>query len=173
MLPDQFKTKRLTIRNWRSDLAKPSKRRQLEDALTAILSPAVLAHLPPPLQLTADSGVGDWVSARAVESDVLLVSLIGSNTLIGLLIIAPGHKNADLRNLHIGYLLAQSAWGKGYASELLSGLVTALKPETPVQLIGGVSRDNPASGRVLKKAGFQKDETLSTPDTDVFVRLTG
>ena len=57
--------------------------------------------------------------------------------------------------VRVGYVLAQHAWGKGYASELLRGFATLWDEVRPnVMLLAGVSKNNAASRRVLEKAGF-------------------
>ena len=55
----------------------------------------------------------------------------------------------------IGYMFAQSAWGKWYASELVLGLVATLRAAGFKYAFGGVADQNPASARVLEKAGFE------------------
>lgn len=171
MLPDRFETSRLTVRNWRQDLDAPSRRKSLEAALEEILNSRVLEHLPPPLQLTVEGGISGWVSARAEESDVLLVTRAGSSELVGLLIIATDMESPGPLTLHIGYLFAQADWGQGYATEVLSGLIAALGRGKPVRLVGGVSPGNAASARVLEKVGFRRDPELSMSDVDMFVRV--
>ncbi len=57
--------------------------------------------------------------------------------------------------VEIGYYLARSAWGKGYATELASGLIRygfgALGLD---QIVAVILPENVASGRVLEKAGL-------------------
>lgn len=67
----------------------------------------------------------------------------------------------------LGNSLGQSAWGKGYASELLAGLVLHV-PKTGFRLLGGVGRENPASAHVLRKTGFQIVPELSDTETEMF-----
>ena len=117
--------------------------------------------------------MSSWIDARAEESDVLLVQRKDSAALIGLVILAGDSALAAVLDLHIGYLFAESAWGQGFASELLEGLVAWTGRARPVRLVGGVGKDNPASARVLEKAGFRIEASLSTPETDVFVREVG
>jgi hypothetical protein len=81
---EQFSTRRLAVRDWRPELASASGRRLIEDSLRAILTERVLEHLPEPLHLRTvelkegvdgqpQSPIAEWVSARAAESDVMLV----------------------------------------------------------------------------------------------------
>ena len=63
--------------------------------------------------------------------------------------------NGD-REVRLGYLLAEDAWGQGIASELVSGFVGWCREQTSVSSIaGGVALDNPASRRVMQKNGFE------------------
>ena len=129
----------------------------------------MLEHLPKPLQLEpGDNVYRCWVSERAAEGDVRLVEDRTTGALLGLLILAefPGEKGRT--EIRIGYLLAEAAWGKGYATELLEGYVSSLAGGPPVLLVGGVEIDNPASARVLEKAGFTKSTSQSSGETDVY-----
>ena len=57
-----------------------------------------------------------------------------------------------------GYVLAQDAWGLGYATEALSAMVQ-LAPGLGVQRLSALCHpDNVASRRVLTKCGFRKEE---------------
>ncbi|WP_300073996.1 GNAT family N-acetyltransferase [uncultured Ruegeria sp.] len=146
------------------------ERQTLEVSLSAILSERVLEHLPAPLQLDHQKGgVRSWIDARAEEGQVLLVSWKHSEELIGLMIVASNSEAAESPVIHIGYMLAETAWGQGIASELLRGLVAAVRNEGPTRLAGGVGRNNPASARVLQKAGFVLSPDTSTAETDMFV----
>ena len=173
MTPQTFETERLSIDDWGPALADPKKRVALKTALAAILTPPVLKPLPPPLQLSAaDRDLDRWIMDRAAEALCSTVALRASQKVVGLLILAPGATAAP-PDLHVGYLFSESAWGRGYASELVVGLVQSFDAGDPVRLIGGVARENPASARVLEKAGFHRDTHLSDGETDIFVRSTG
>ena len=164
-----FETQRLKIRDWTAALADPARRSALELALRSILSPAVLAPLPPPLQLTEGPGdLAAWVDARAAESDVLSITEKATSQLVGLVILAQIPEPADQTTVHIGYLFAEVAWGQGLASEMLQGLVFATRADAPLKLLGGVDVSNPASARVLQKAGFHQDPGLSDEQTHMF-----
>ena len=54
------------------------------------------------------------------------------------------------------YHLLKSAWGKGYATEAAKGCIDFAKRELNIEKIGAsVDLNNPASQKVLIKAGFQ------------------
>ena len=165
---EHFETKRLSVRDWRYELSDQRLRQSLEADLSDILTDPVLAHLPPPLQLNRD-GVAGWIEDRANESDVILVRWKDGSELIGLMILASLPDGVDRPTVHIGYLLAEKVWGKGVASELVAGFVSAMDQKVPVRLIGGVDRGNPASARVLQKAGFKADPNASHSGNDMYV----
>lgn len=55
----------------------------------------------------------------------------------------------------VGYWIGRPFWGRGYATEALEGaLVWASRQWKRRALVSGHFADNPASGRVLEKAGF-------------------
>ena len=158
----QFGTEWLAVAHWADTIAVPVARRGLVKQLPNLLTPDVIAHLPPFFDLT-DQNIDQWIDARDAESDIYMIREIGTDAIIGLMFLTPPFNN----DIHLGYLLGQTAWGKGYASELLSGLVLHV-PKTGFRLLGGVGRENPASAHVLRKTGFQLVPKLSDAETEMF-----
>jgi len=136
--------------------------RNLVKQLPDLLTPDVIAHLPPFFDLT-DQNIDQWIDARAAESDVYLIRETGTDAIIGLLFLTPPFNN----DIHLGYLLGRSTWGQGYASELLEGLVSNF-PKTGFRLLGGVGRKIFASAHVLRKTGFHVVRELSDAETEMF-----
>ncbi len=163
-----YSTDRLRVTPWGPALASPESRVALIDSLDTILTPKVLAPLPPSLHREdGSSGISDWIADRDAESDVYLVHTGGA--LIGLLILASFPEPGKPTPIHLGYLFSEAAWGKGYATEMLQGLVGWYRTKrAPVMLLGGVETTNPASARVLQKAGLTRDVALSSDGTDMF-----
>lgn len=62
-----------------------------------------------------------------------------------------------------GYVLAQDAWGQGYATEVLGAMVAVARGLGIEELTAGVHPDHQASIRVLEKGGFH---LLSRHDGD-------
>ncbi|AQR62846.1 GNAT family N-acetyltransferase [Brevundimonas sp. LM2] len=63
-------------------------------------------------------------------------------------------EDADLAP-EVGYWIGRPFWGRGFATEALEGaLVWAARRWKRRVLLSGHFADNPASGRVLEKAGF-------------------
>ncbi len=168
MIPHQFSTQRLSVSHWKDHLAQPHLRRKLADDLAALLIPAVLKNLPPPMQLR-DRNISAWIEARHAESDILLVRQGTDNELIGLMVLAVDTESDPPPSVHIGYLIGETAWGNGYASELLKGLQTEVSSGPAMRLVAGVDRDNPASARVLQKAGFKLWTERCSATTEMYV----
>ena len=57
--------------------------------------------------------------------------------------------------VELGYWIARSAWGRGYATEAGTALVDIARALRLTQVVGSHFLDNPASGRVLEKLGFE------------------
>ncbi len=152
----QFNTQRMTVTLWNSTYPV-GKQTSVDDELLLLLTPETLAFLPPSMQIdgTAEN-VREWVKAREAESSLLAVQDRQTGTLLGLLILTESLE-AEGIEIRLGYLFAQHQWGKGYATELLTGLLDwCLKQEKSMRLVGGVENNNLASIRVLTKAGFKK-----------------
>ena len=159
-----FQTERLTVQSWEMSVGDPAELRELSEELRRILSPTVLAFLPPNMQLSvAEDPILPWIQDRHAESDVLEVR--NSDRLIGLVILAFDDAAMGGAKVHIGYLLVEDFWGQGYASELVEGLVNALAMKAPIEIIGGVDTGNAASARVLEKVGFIKQSESVSGDT--------
>ncbi|MBY6113865.1 GNAT family N-acetyltransferase [Mameliella alba] len=154
-----FTTRRLTVHPWNAALSDPVAQSALQDRLATMLTPAVLKHLPP--DFAPDAGpdaMSRWIDQRAERAQVSLIE--ADHQLIGLLFLFRPDPSGPR---HLGYLLDQSAWGKGYATELLHGLIDHLRTQSPQVIEAGVAMENPASARVLLKAGF----TEQKPDNDI------
>jgi RimJ/RimL family protein N-acetyltransferase len=57
--------------------------------------------------------------------------------------------------VEMGYWIARAFWGRGYATEASRALIDIARTLGFTQLEGSHFIDNPASGRVLEKLGFQ------------------
>ena len=57
--------------------------------------------------------------------------------------------------VEVGYWIAPDSWGRGYATEALGGLLSLARLAGHRRIVGRHAVDNPASGRVLRKAGFR------------------
>ncbi len=165
----KFTTERMRISHWADRLADDLQRAQLIFEISEILTSDVQKHLPDPLQLSDPTHVENWVTARAAESEVLMVRDRVHDDLLGLLILAEFSVPDTGTRIHIGYLLGQSRWGKGYGTELIAGLVAWLRQKNQkIQLLGGVEQDNVGSIKVLQKNGFSLASDLSDESNHMY-----
>jgi RimJ/RimL family protein N-acetyltransferase len=105
-----------------------------------------------------------WVVERDQEGTTLIVVEKQTKHPIGLVML---HSSCSKTDIRLGYMLSESVWGKGLASELIQGLVARGSRHKINSFIGGVGLENKASKRVLEKNGFfvvpqqgNKDEIL-------------
>lgn len=64
----------------------------------------------------------------------------------------------------LGYWIAQPYWGRGYATEGTRGVLEVARLLGHRRIEAGHYLDNPASGRVLRKLGFQPTGQVKTRD---------
>jgi ribosomal-protein-alanine N-acetyltransferase len=147
-----FDTDRLIVKEWRALIASD---KDMAEAVVTILTPRVTQSLPEGWQgeYTADRA-SRWIAERDREGATLLVLDGSSKTPIGLMILSESEGEKSGRCVRIGYLLAESAWRQGFASELLEGFIDWCRTADISSVIGGVARENVASRRVLEKNGF-------------------
>jgi RimJ/RimL family protein N-acetyltransferase len=62
-----------------------------------------------------------------------------------------GNRNGEVE---LGYWIARPFWGQGIATEAAKAMVNAARALGHKRLVASHFVDNPASGRVLRKAGF-------------------
>ncbi|MGQ0559185.1 MAG: GNAT family N-acetyltransferase [Sphingosinicella sp.] len=67
-----------------------------------------------------------------------------------------GFGRLDLDEVELGYWIARPHWGRGFATEAGRAVIDIVRNGLRLKrLIAGHFTDNPASGRVLAKLGFQ------------------
>ncbi|MEZ8607190.1 GNAT family N-acetyltransferase [Vibrio sp. 10N.222.54.A1] len=145
-----FETQRLKVEEVAGELTVPERSALLE-RVPGILIPSVVENLPPYFHGIVSGELAEiWLDRMLSESRLLQVKS-NDNQLIGFLFAYV----EDESDAHIGYLLAEECWGKGFASELLQSFITEVaKTESWSTLIGGVDRSNIASTHLLNKLGF-------------------
>lgn len=74
----------------------------------------------------------------------------GGQVLIGAAGIQPQGDEVEL-----GYWIARDYWGRGFATEAARGVIEIARALGHRRLVASHFADNPASGRVLRKLGFQ------------------
>ena len=79
----QFETERLSVAHWSETIAVPEARRRFATQLPDLLTPDVIAHLPPFFDLT-DQKIDPWIDVRDAESDIYLIRETGTEQLSSL-----------------------------------------------------------------------------------------
>ena len=145
------RTERLLLRPfWPEDAAA---------VLAGINNPLILKNLSAP---PSPYGMADAHAFCALPFDEHLPKFAmirrtnGAPELIGCIAIdALLHEPPYAGAVQMGYWIAQPFWGLGYASEAARAVLNIAHAIGHRQLIGRHFIDNPASGRVLHKIGFQ------------------
>lgn len=146
-----FATKRLIVEEWHKLEREGRLRTELPLVVRTIMTPAVTASLPVSWQGPyTRRRAQNWIEERDGEGTTLLVVERSTAEPVGLLVLFEG----DSLNLRIGYMLAETAWGKGFATELIHGLVGWCRDARKRTIVAGVAAGNLASQRVLTKCAF-------------------
>ena len=111
-----------------------------------------LARLPWPYTIDhAES----WLTAPAEPDNVSLLIYAHEHEVPWLVGGVGLHPSGD--ELEIGYWLTPAAWGRGYATEAGYAMVGIARHALGRRrLVSGHFTDNPDSGRVLRKLGFEQ-----------------
>jgi RimJ/RimL family protein N-acetyltransferase len=148
-----FATNRLIVGEWhKMSEGGPS----LIDVVAAILTTTTTQALPPDWQGDYSRARAElWVEERDAESPTLLVCVAESGAAAGLVMLFEERSADGVVEVRLGYVIEEALWGRGFASELVAGLVDWCRTEGSIRSIsGGVEASNIASARVLEKNGF-------------------
>lgn len=103
--------------------------------------------------------IQSWINEYDNNSYNWIVELEDTKEAIGSISVVNIHKN-DL-NAEIGYCYGSKYWGNGYATEALRRVIEFLINDCELHLVEARHiSGNPASGRVMEKAGMHKDAIL-------------
>lgn len=164
-----FLTQRLSVGPWHSAAGEYGI--DLNEAVAAILTPNTTGALPAAWR--GDYSLDRarrWVVERDGEFPTLLVVLRSSSEPVGLMLLhEEGNGGGGLTDLRIGYVISDSRWGEGIASELVDGLVDWARSQPNVGSIrAGVEPQNAASVRVLIRNGFRLSGRDPAEETDTY-----
>jgi ribosomal-protein-alanine N-acetyltransferase len=163
-----IETHRLLIKEWHSLESGQWDACDLSDVVIALHTAPVTRSLPTAWQgAYTNSRALDWIDERDREGTTLLVISAETRQPVGLMIFSePELDGVGDREIHIGYLLGETAWGVGMATEMVSGFVDWCGGQgLDGTLIAGVEGGNQPSRRVLEKNGFRLDTTDSLGTT--------
>ncbi|TDM54380.1 GNAT family N-acetyltransferase [Aliivibrio fischeri] len=151
-----YKTSRLMIEHIDSVIVTEQASQVVLNKIVALLTPQVTQGLPPyfhDIETLKEAEI--WLKKMSNESQLFTVSAKNTNDIIGFLFLS----GSDNKEVHLGYLLGDEYWHKGYGSELLGGLLDYLHEHPSIErLVGGVDKDNIASAKLLEKVGFTTKE---------------
>lgn len=103
--------------------------------------------------------VNEWIKEYDNGSYNWVIELKDNHEIIGnisVIEISKKHNNCEL-----GYVLGSKFWGQGYGTEALKSVLDYLVGECDFHLVEAKHHaSNPASGRVMEKAGMKKDGVL-------------
>ena len=169
MMPLSFSTPRLAVVEI-TPATDPDYLVLLLRRIPDLLTPAVVENLPPYFHgVNTHGDARVWYERIRAESRLFVVKIdSGSDDVVIGFLFVFSEQGTDAQ---IGYLLGESYWGKGLASELLTGFIAeAATSENWQSLTGGVAQDNVASANLLKKLGFAKQPNAD--DNVVFYTYT-
>ncbi len=152
--PETFSTERL--------LARKPRREDAAAAFTAYASdPEVTRYLPWPAY-TEIRPLTDFFAARQQDWEkgdgnfAYLLYLKGDDQLVGSISVS-----IDGSHALFGYVLGRAYWGKGYMTEALRHLLTWSLDQPEIHRAWAFCDvDNPASARVMEKAGMVREGIL-------------
>lgn len=153
----RFSTANLAVFELSSPLESYCKQ-QLLSAAMAILTTAVVEQLPDHFkQISTLSAAALWYKRMLSDGRMLLVKNTATGQFIGYIFLSIG----DQHNVHIGYVLGEQHWRKGFATEVLAGFIKWAQQQRPWhKLIAGVAADNISSNRLLLKMGFIRPKNI-------------
>lgn len=167
----KFETERLLVGEWHSALAGESNIEDLATVVCALLTERVTSVLPSEWHgpYSAERA-RRWIKDRDLEGSTFLAVRKTNMEPVGLMFLFDsGPDDTSRIHVRLGYLLAESAWGEGLATELVEGFVQWCVRSRVASIRAGVARDNPASRRVLEKNGFVRARGDVASDEEHFV----
>lgn len=140
----EIQTKRLKLRQLRISDAERIAQLCGDPAVATMLARAPLPYLP----VAAEGFILTLAARKSRDQEFVYAVDLPGEGLIGMI----GADKSPEGAFDVGYWVGRPYWGRGHASEALSAF---LSEATKLgSLVAGHFTDNPASGRVLEKAGF-------------------
>lgn len=166
-----FYTERLLIKSVKSQILDEVSKRLYTLKVLELLTPAVTSSLPREWQnISSYAEANNWWQQRIEESSFLSIRLKSNNEIIGFVFLNGDETKQTQMDLHIGYLLGESYWAKGYGSELIKGLVKWAYLDKHIHcLVGGVEVNNLGSIKVMEKNGFSRSKLYSADTNVIFL----
>ncbi|MCU7890094.1 MAG: GNAT family N-acetyltransferase [Candidatus Thiodiazotropha sp. (ex Ustalcina ferruginea)] len=143
----------------------------LAQVVSTILTPSVTQSLPEGWQGTYTvERAAEWIQERDQEGATLLVVEQSTRLPIGMMILFENNDEELGHTIRLGYLVSETVWGRGIATELVQGFVGWCRGKAIVSIMAGVERYNIPSQRVLEKSGFVCDSNAGDA-VELFFKL--
>ena len=140
------RTQRLTLRpGWREDAAELAHAMGHEQVVRN------LARAPWPYTTEAAETFAASFDDCTRPRFLIFEHLRGTIRLIGGMAVGPFENEPH----ELGYWITPDAWGRGFATEAGTAVLSAARAAGIRRVVAGHFLDNPASGRVLRKLGFR------------------
>ena len=151
LLPDRIELGSVVLRPW----ATSDKPALLRHANNRNVWRNLRDRFPHPYN---DADADAWISyagGEPVPWGVYAIDLAGEA--VGTISLRRGH-DEERHSVEIGYWLAEPFWGRGIMTAVVGGITTlALEEPHVYRIFAPVFSWNPASMRVLQKAGFRRE----------------
>jgi len=157
----ELRTERLLLRAWSPEDRVPFA------ALNG--DPEVMEHLPAPLSRGASNRLVARIRTHFLEHGFGLWAVEAPEGFVGF----TGLQWSDVtgsRELEIGWRLARSAWGRGYATEGATAALAYGLSLAP-RVVSLTALTNTRSERVMQRIGMVRERELDHPDPQVPERL--
>lgn len=139
-----LKTERLTIRPFRDEDAA---------AMALLLQNREIAktYMVPDLDEEKALKLFGRFQTLSADPERAVVGLFDCGRLVGFM----NDVERDGATIEMGYVIDPACWNKGYATEALTAMIAALFSRGYETVICGAFAENPASLRVMEKAGME------------------
>ena len=154
-MTDELRTPRLLLRRWCEADRAPFA------ALNA--DPVVMEHFPSTLTRAASDAAVDRIEAHFDEHGYGLWAVEAEGVFVGFTGLAWATFDAPFTPaLEVGWRLARSAWGRGYATEAASAAVQRGLQEAP-GIVSMTAVVNQRSQRVMQRIGLRHEGEFDHP----------
>ncbi len=149
----EIRTERLALRGWRDDDVEAYAAVNADPAVMATIGPLQTreqsdAHIDRMMAVWAERGFGLW----CVDLDGTCIGFTG--------LAAPAWEAAFTPCVEVGWRLASTHWGHGYAPEAACAALAFGFDEVGLdEIVSFTSASNHKSRRVMEKLGMQHDVT--------------
>jgi ribosomal-protein-alanine N-acetyltransferase len=154
---DELRTERLLLRRWRPPDREPFA------ALNA--DPVVMAQFPATLDRGQSDALADRIEAGFTERGFGLWAVEAGGVFVGFTgLSVPSFPAPFLPSVEVGWRLAASAWGRGYATEAATAsLEAAFGPLALPEVLSFTATTNTPSERVMQRIGMTRAGTFEHP----------